>query len=123
MTRLDADDKIFIVYIASPIKPKIIIIYLSGEALVILLISTKICDKYFKFLNVLSSNSASELPEQIRTNDYSINLLEDKQMPYSLIYSLRSVELKTLKIYIKVNLVSRSIKSFKSCVSALILFV
>ena len=37
-------------------------------------------------------------------NDHAIKLKEDKQPLFSPIYSLKPVELETLKIYIKINL-------------------
>ena len=42
--------------------------------------------------------------KHIRINDYIIKLEKDKQSFFRLIYSLKSVELKTLKIYIGINL-------------------
>ena len=39
-------------------------------------------------------------------NNQAINMIESKQIPYSLIYSLKVVELKTLKTYIKIRLMN-----------------
>ena len=64
-----------------------------------------------------------ELPEHTKINDHRINLLNNKQPPYSLIYSLGPVKQKTLKTYIKANLASGFIKSSKSPADAPILFV
>ena len=61
--------------------------------------------------------------EHTGINDHSIDLLDNKQPPYSPIYSLESVELETLKIYIEANLASSFIRPFKSPTSASILFV
>ena len=77
--------------------------------------------KYSNFSNVFSSNSAAELPEYTGINNHPINLLNNKQPPYNLIYSLGLVELKILN-YIKANLVSSFIRSSKSSTSTLILF-
>ena len=49
--------------------------------------------------------------------------MDDKQLLYSLIYSLRLVELEMLKIYIKNNLASNYIKPFKSSANISILFI
>ena len=84
---------------------------------------TRIPAKYSNFSNVFSSDSAAELPEHNGINDHPINLLDNKQLLYGPIYSLGSVELETLKIYIKANLASGFIRPFKSPVGAPIQFV
>ena len=65
----------------------------------------------------------AELLKYIGINDYPINLIDDKQSPYSLIYNLGPVELKTLKTYIETNLANGFIRPSKSFVGALILFI
>ena len=55
-------------------------------------------------------------------NKHTIKLEESKQPPIRSIYSLESVELKTLKIYIKINLANNFIRLFKSPARAFILF-
>ena len=84
---------------------------------------TEILAKYFDFSNIVSSDSAAKLSEYTRINDHLINLLNDKQPFYSLIYSLGMMELEILKSYIKVNLASNFIRPFNSPTNALILFV
>ena len=63
------------------------------------------------------------LLEQTGVNDHAIKLEEGKQPPYEPIYNLGSIELKTLKIYIKTNLANSFIESSKSPANAPILFV
>ena len=65
----------------------------------------------------------AELPEHTGINDHPIDLLDDKQPPYGPIYNLGSVELETLKTYIKANLASGFIRPSKSPAGAPILFV
>ena len=48
--------------------------------------------------------NAMELPENTRINKYAIKLKKGKQPLFGPIYSLGPVELKLLKIYIKINL-------------------
>ena len=84
---------------------------------------TGIPAEYSDFSNVFSSDSPAELPEYTGINDHPINLLDNKQPPYGPIYSLRPVELETLKTYIKANLASGFIRPSKSPAGALILFV
>lgn len=52
-----------------------------------------------------------------------MKLQNSKQLPYGPIYSLRLVRLKTLKTYIKINLVNGFIRPSNSPASAPILFV
>ena len=101
----------------------IILIHLSHKTQVALLISMKISAEYSDFLDIYSLDSAAELLEHIRINDYPINLLEDNQLLYCPIYSLRPIELEALKSYIKANLASGFISSSKSPSYTLILFV
>ena len=100
-------------------------IHFSCQAQVAILISeeTGIPTKYFDFSNVFSLDSVAELLEHTGINDHPINLLDNKQPLYGLIYSLGPVELKKLKTYIKTNLASSFIRSSKSPAGASILFV
>ena len=52
-----------------------------------------------------------------------MNLLDDKQLLYSLIFSLGLVELEILKNYIKINLAYSFIRPSKSTTIVLILFI
>ena len=45
-----------------------------------------------------------ELLENTGMNEYAIKLKKDEQLLFGLIYSLKLVELETLKTYIKTNL-------------------
>ena len=83
----------------------------------------RIPDEYSDFSRVFSSDSAAELPEHTGINNHPINLLDNKQPFYGLIYSLGPVELEMLKIYIKANLASSFIRPSKYPVGAPILFV
>ena len=75
---------------------------------------TKVPAEYLDFADVFSSDLASELPEHTGINDYAIELVKGQQPPYRSIYSLRPVELETLKAYIETNLANRFIKPSKS---------
>ena len=112
-------------YVAALVEPTTMLIYSFYQVPVVLLINEKIgiLAEYSDFSNVFSSNSAAELPEYTRINDHPINLLDDKQPPYGLIYSLGLVELETLKTYIKANLASGFIRTSKSLANTLLLFV
>ena len=76
--------------------------------------------KYADFANVFSKKSAGILPKCTRINEHAIDLEDDKQPPYGPIYSLRLVELETLKTYIKINIANSFIRPLKSSASALI---
>ena len=55
-------------------------------------------------------------------NDYAIKLKEGKQLSFGSIYSLKLVELKILKTYIKNNLANSFIYPSKSLAKAFIFF-
>ena len=55
-------------------------------------------------------------------NNYAIKLEKDKQPFFSPIYSLGLIKLKTLKTYIKTNLINGFICPSKSPIKAIILF-
>ena len=63
-----------------------------------------------------------ELPENTGMNEHAIELEEGKQPPFGPIYSLGSVELETLKTYIKTNLANDFIRPSKFLARAPILF-
>ena len=63
-----------------------------------------------------------EFLEYIKINDYVIELKKSKQSLFGLIYSLRLIRLRILKIYIKINLVNDFIQLFKSLIGAFIFF-
>ena len=84
---------------------------------------TGIPAEYSNFSNNFSSECPAELPEYTRINDHLINLLDNKQLLYSLIYSLGMVELEMLKTYNEANLASGFIKLSKFRASTAKLFV
>ena len=122
---LNVDNKTFLIYIATLVKLTIILIYFFSWTQVTSLTSnkTRILTKYFDFSNIFFLDSALELSKYTRINNHSINLLNNKQLFYSLIYSLGLVELETLKTYIIANPPSGFISLFKSFDSTLILFI
>ena len=64
----------------------------------------------------------AEILEYTKINDHAIKLEEGKQPLFGLIYSLRLVELETLKTFIKTNLANSFIRPSKSFIGALIFF-
>ena len=78
--------------------------------------------KYSNFSNVFSVENIAKLLKHTKINDHTIKLEEGKQLSFDLIYSLKPVDLKTLKTYIKTNLANSFIRFSKSSVGALILF-
>ena len=83
---------------------------------------TKVPANYSNFADVFSPDLASKLPEYIKINYHTIEVVEGQQPPYKPIYSLGPVELETLKAYIESNLANRFIKPSKSPTGAPILF-
>ena len=82
----------------------------------------KVPAEYLDFADIFSPYLASKLPEQTAINDHVIELVNCQQPPYGSIYSLRPVELETLKAYIKINLANGFIRLSKSPADAPILF-
>ena len=122
---LNVNNETFVVHRAALAEPTIMSIHLSCQAQVAALTSkeTGIFAEYSDFSNIFSSDFAVELPEHIGINDHPINLLDNKQLFYSPIYSLGTIELENLKTYIKANLASGFIRPSKSPAGTLIPFV
>ena len=83
---------------------------------------TKVSAKYLDFADIFFLDLASELLEHTGINNHAIELVNGQQPFYGPIYSLKSVELETLKAYIETNLANRFIRASKSPVGAPILF-
>ncbi len=83
---------------------------------------TEVLSEYADFADVFSPKLAAKLSEHTGINVHVIELVDDWQPLYGPIYSLRLVELETLKAYIKNNLASGFIRPFKSPAGAPILF-
>ena len=69
----------------------------------------KVPPKYTDYSDVFFFDMAMELSKNTSINKDAIELQDGKQPPYMLIYSLRQVELKTLKTYIETHLITRFI--------------
>ena len=102
-----------------------ITIHPAREAQIAPLLAKKVTvpAEYLNFADVFSKELAEVLPERTGMNEHAIELEDGKQPPYEPIYSLNAVELKTLKTYIKINLVNGFIQPLKSPAGAPILFV
>ena len=72
-------------------------------------ILTSISIELTNFANVFSSNLVFKLPKHIGINDHAIKLVNDHELSYSLIYSLKPIDCKILKAYIEINLADRFI--------------
>ena len=121
---LNVNNETFVLHVATLAEPIIVLIYSFYQAQVALLTSKKlrIHIEYSDFSDFISSDSVAELLDDTRIINHFINLLDNKQLPYSSIYSLGLVKLELLKTYIRVNLANSFIKPFKSPTSALILY-
>ena len=79
--------------------------------------------KYLDFADIFAKKPANVLPEQTEVNKHTIELERGKQQPYGLFYSLKLVEFKIFKTYIKTNLANGFISASKLPTIAPILFV
>ena len=83
---------------------------------------TKVPAEYSDFVDIFLLDLASKLPKHTEIHDYAIELVEGQQLPYGPIYSLKPVDLETLKAYIETNLANGFIRPSKSPAGAPILF-
>ena len=100
-------------------------IYPVWEAQIALLLAKEliVLAEYSDFADVFSKKLVEVLSERIKIIKHAIELEDGKQSPYRPIYNLSSMELETLKTYIKTNLVQNFIWPLKSPIGVLILFV
>lgn len=83
---------------------------------------TKVPTKYANFVDVFLAKLATKLSKHMGINHHTIELVDDQQPPYCLIYNLGVVELEILNIYIENNLISGFIKPSKFPSRAFIFF-
>ena len=83
---------------------------------------TGVSVEYSIYSNVFSVENAAELWENIGIKNHAIKLEGDKEPLFGSVYSLKSIEPKTLKTYIEINLANGFIRPFKSLTRAPILF-
>ena len=124
---LDEESETFVVHIAILEAPLAgMAIHLSWVAHISALIqdkaSTKVLPKYADYADKFSFDLTMELPKNTGINKHAIELQDDKQPPYGPIYSLKLVELETLKTYIETHLKTGFIWHFKLPAGAPILF-
>ena len=107
---LDTDSKTFVIYVAirkqnkmamysvkkATIKAQVGILWFDKAF-------TAVLAKYSHYSNIFLAENVAELLEHTKINDYIIKLEKGKQSPFGPIYSLKQIELKTLKTYIKTN--------------------
>ena len=101
-------------------------VHLSYQAEIRLLLAdkapTKIPSKYLDYADIFLFDLIIELVENTGMNKHAIKLVEDKQPLDGLIYSLKLVELETLKTYIETHLKTGFIQSSKSLTDTPIFF-
>lgn len=59
--------------------------------------------EYFNYSNLFLTENAAKFPKYTRMNNYVIKLEKSKQPPFSPIYSLKLVELETLKTTLRLG--------------------
>ena len=101
---LDENIEAFVIYVSS--LQLRIIIYLARKTQITLLLVKKVTvpAKYLDFANIFLKKFVNIILKQTGVNKHAIKLEKGKQSPYGPIYSLKLVELKTFKTYIKTNL-------------------
>ena len=122
---LDPESETFVVHVASPsFSPLNVYSFCRPQiaGLIAKKAFIKVSAKYLDFADVFFSDLVSELFKHTAINNHAIKLVDSQQPPYRPIYSLKLVELETLKAYMESNLANMFIKLFKSPASAPILF-
>ena len=122
---LNVNSKTFIVYMVIQEWEEIPVHFKRQAQVGVLLFNkaiTEVLVEYSNYNDVFLAKYVAKLPKNIEMNKYTIKLEEGKQLPFGSIYSLRLVELKTLKTYIKINLASSFIQPSKSLAKTFILF-
>lgn len=116
----------FVIYVSnSPVTPIMQVHPFYQAQVRILLVNKaliKILSKYLDYIDVFLFDLTIKLFENTNIYDYVIQLAKNKQLSYRPIYSLGSVELKTLKIYIKIHLKTGFFQLSKSLTNAPIIF-
>ena len=107
----------FILYILSLNLKMKIIIYLAKNTRIFLKniknILNSITAKDLDFINMFLKNLTIKLFNCLNIKKYIIDKKNYKQLLYKPIYSIRLIELKMLKTYIKINLMNKFIYLFK----------
>ena len=109
------DSKTFVVHVAIQKQEKIVVdldkkaqIEVQSETQIGALLfnepPTEVQAEYSDYSNVFLAKNVAELLDNTGINEHTIKLKKSKQPPFGPIYSLGSVELETLKIYIETNL-------------------
>ena len=100
-------------------------IHSAKKAQIVLLVAKKvtILTEYLDFLDVFLEDNTLILSKIIELNQHAIKLQEEQQSSYRSIYSLRLVNLKTLKTYIEINFANGFIWPLKSSAGTSILFI
>ena len=68
-----------------------------------------ILNKYWDFINIFLVNLIIELLKKIDIKYYFINIINNKQLFYNLIYSLKLIKINNLNTNIKINLANQII--------------
>lgn len=69
--------------------------------------------EYSNFADIFLKNLAKMLLKYIRANEYVIKLEKSKKPPYGSIFSLKPIEFKIFKSYMKINLANSFIRLSK----------
>ena len=87
-----------------------------------LIVDLTLLDYYKKYADMFLKDLVNQLSEN-ESHNHAINLKSGKITLYKSLYNLSEIELTILQDYIDMNLLNDFIKSFKSSVEALILFI
>lgn len=116
-------NKIFVLYITVFSIGSNIHLFWKNQIILLDVEKVTIFFKYANYTNIFLLVLVAELNKHTSIKTHFFDLINNKQLLYSLIYSVGLIKLKTLKIYIKTNLTNAFIRFSKSPASALVLFI
>ena len=110
---LNANSEIFVIHVAIQEQEEMPVYFKKQaqikaqiEALLLNKAFIKILAEYSNYSNIFLEKNIAKLLKNSRINEYPIKLEKDKQLSFRPIYSLKPIEIKTLKTYIRTNLVN-----------------
>lgn len=119
---LNKNIKTFIIYVIF-LSFNLINLFKKAQISLLLIKKITILSKYLDFFNIFLKEKTLKLLKLIKLNYHVIKLKKNKQLLYSVIYSLKLIKLKSFKIYIKINLANGFIQPLKLLKDTFIFFI
>lgn len=119
---LNKNIKTFIIYVIF-LSFNLINLFKKAQISLLLIKKITILSKYLDFFNIFLEEKTLKLLKLTKLNHHAIKLIKNKLLLYSVIYSLKLIELKSFKIHIKINLANSFIQPLKLLKDTFIFFI